>query len=130
MKYTNNTIRQHKKIGDIIWACAYKPNGKKEGKALYQKPVKGQFVMGYTESMHEDNMKRYANSYKGLTDPWTYFVPYKKNGELAWSKAVHISSRNYADTYEECVEMYNAKLDTCINWHKEAIAQIETLRIS
>lgn len=30
MKYTNNTICQHKKIGDIIWACVYKPNGKKE----------------------------------------------------------------------------------------------------
>lgn len=131
MKYTGKTISQFKKIGDSVWACAYKPNSSKEGKALHQAPVKGQFVMGDTKARHEKNMERYANSYaKGLAEPWAYFVPYKKNGELAWSKAVMLSSRSYADTYEECVEMYNAKLEACIDWHKESIAEIEALKIT
>ena len=65
-----------------IWACAYETTSTKENMSLKCMPVKGI-----------------------ISDK--YFIPYKKNGGLKMSGRVKRESRSYADTYEECVEMYN-----------------------
>lgn len=75
-----------------IWACAYELQNNKNKNGLIQKPIQGEFCNdGYV----------------------TYFYPYKKNSkEFAKSKKVQAEwSRYYADTYEECVELY----DTLVN---------------
>ena len=40
----------------------------------------------------------------------SFFVPFRRNSEteFAKSKAVQIDSRMYADTYKECVELFNS----------------------
>ena len=52
----------------------------------------------------------------------TYFAPYKKGSKsLAKSKEVLAEySRYYADTYEECVELYNSLVNKAIMyfWHR------------
>lgn len=80
-------IESHK--NKPIWACAYELQGDKNKNALIQKPVQGEI---------------YGGGYR------TYFAPYKKSSKsLAKSKEVLAEySRYYADTYEECVELYNS----------------------
>lgn len=65
-----------------IWACAYETTSTKENMSLKCVPIKGIISEGK-------------------------FIPYKKNGELKMSGKVSWHSRSYADTYEECVELYN-----------------------
>lgn len=81
--------------GRKIWACAYEFDNNKITMNLSQKPI-------YGEIYH---------------DGWSkHFVPYKKNGELAMSKMVRSRSRVYADTYQECVELYNSLVRERVDW--------------
>lgn len=81
--------------GKKIWACAYEFDSNKTTMNLIQKPVYGEIYC----------------------DTWMRsFVPYKKNGGLAMSKMVRAISRVYADTYEECVELYNSLVKERVNW--------------
>lgn len=75
-----------------IWACAYELQNNKNKNGLIQKPVQGEI---------------YGEGYR------TYFAPYKKGSKsLAKSKEVLAEySRYYADTYEECVELYNSLIN-------------------
>lgn len=75
-----------------IWACAYELQNNKNKNGLIQKPVQGEI---------------YEDGYR------SYFAPYKKDSKsLAKSKEVLADlSRYYADTYEECVELYNSLVD-------------------
>ena len=79
-----------------IWACAYELQGDKNKNGLIQKPVQGEI---------------YGDGYRT-----TYFAPYKKGSKsLAKSKEVLAEySRCYADTYEECVELYNSLVNKAI----------------
>lgn len=72
-----------------IWACAYELQNNKNKNGLVQKPVQGEI---------------YGEDYR------IYFAPYKKGSKsLAKSKEVLAEySRYYADTYEECVELYDS----------------------
>ena len=83
-------IESHK--NKPIWACAYELQNNKNKNGLIQKPVQGEI---------------YENGYR------TYFAPYKKGSKsLAKSKEVLAEySRDYADTYEECVELYNSLIN-------------------
>ena len=111
--------RQRFKSGTEIWACAFEYSGSKESKHLYQKPIKGKLTTHNTES--------YNNKAKesGKTAV-NYFVPYKKNGkDLAWSKAVHISSRCYATSERECNELFNDLIQQQIAWHQKQIDELE-----
>lgn len=59
---------------------------------------------------------------------WTprYFVPYKKNGkELAFSKAVLVDSRWYADTEAQAIDGYNKLLEKEIEKLKQKISELE-----
>ncbi len=66
-------------------------------------------------TLHDDlKSEQDPNASRGgfYTTP-RYFVPFKKTAkscdleDLAWSKAVNIRSRVYADTENECIEAYN-----------------------
>lgn len=51
----------------------------------------------------------------------TVFYELKKDGDIKKSSKVHCISREYADTYEECVELYNSLIDEEIKRAKEVI---------
>lgn len=105
--------------GQVIWACAYELNSKGTGKLGYSKPIQGMLMLGDTESSHDWNEKH------GYKTP-RYFVPFKKNNkDLAWSKAVSIYSRRYADSKEECLEYFKDIINEEIKIHKERIRVLE-----
>lgn len=94
MKYTNED-RGWKPtappLNTEIWACAYSTNNTEKSMALRKKPVKG--------IIKQDGF-------------YDYFFEYKKDGKtLKKSGAIKHTGRQYADTYEECVELYNTLVD-------------------
>ena len=58
-----------------------------------------------------------------------YFIPYNKDGTKS-SQAVSKHLREYADTYEEAKEKFNAKCDGLIKYYKEQINRIESKKCS
>lgn len=116
------------KVGDSAWACAYSFATNKETRLLYQEPIKGEFVAGKDEAQNTDLLQRYAA--KGVAPSIGYFVPYKKDGvSLAWSKKIDAQSRMYATTRDECVELYNDKIDSHIRWHENQIDELRKMKI-
>lgn len=112
-------VNKHFKVGDTIYACAYKYTHDKNGKSKHQKPILGMFTVRDTEAKNNEYLS------KGDTHI-RYFVPFKKNNqELAWSKAVTIQSRHYATTYQECVTLYNKLIQNNITWHEQEIEQLK-----
>ena len=87
MKYTYRNVPLNKPV----WACAYHVNNNDSYHYLIKQPVLGMVVGAYIS---------YSNPFHEL----------KKNGEIK-SKSVQCISRQYADTYEECVELYNYLID-------------------
>ena len=94
-----------------IWACAYELQGNKNKNGLIQKPVQGEI---------------YGEGYRS-----TYFAPYKKSSKsLAKSKEVLAGySRYYADTYEECVELYNSLINEKIMYFWQRMRECAKDRI-
>lgn len=109
MKYTTNL--ESIKPGTKLWACAYEFDNNKITMELIQKPVYG-MARGYGWNYDEANEEK---SYS------VYFVPFKAHSEteFAKSKSVRISSRVYADTYEECVELFNSLVKKKVEWFLE-----------
>ena len=97
MKYDYVNIRKKENLHKIVWACAYEHTSSKNEKHFYCKPIKGMLT---------------TTSYD--------FVPFRKNAKdltlenLAWSKAVHLTARYYADTEAESIEQYNELVLTTI----------------
>ena len=93
-------------IGNIpentpIWACAYEFCNNKETMSLTQRPIRGMII------------KR-------------CFHTLKKNSDTeVTTKGVNFYSRKYADTYEECVSLYNSLVQKKIEWFKERIKETE-----
>ena len=83
-----------------IWACEYEFCDNKTTMSLIQKPVKGMII----------NRR---------------FYPIKKNSntEIVSSRKVDFYSRKYADTYEECVALYNFLVQKKIEWFEERIKE-------
>lgn len=111
MIYKNCIEIRNIRPGTKLWACAYKFDNNKITMGLISKPVYG-MVRGY------------GWNYKEVTEEESYasfFVPFKSGSEIefAKSKAVRISSRVYADTYEECVELFNSLVDEKVKWFLE-----------
>lgn len=97
--------RNYKEIKNIkpetkLWAYTYEFDSNKITMGLISKPVYG-MARGYGWDYEEIAKKKSYSS---------FFVPFKRNSEtkFAKSKAVQINSRIYADTYEECVELFNS----------------------
>lgn len=104
MKYDYTNIRKKDNLHKIVWACAYEHTSSKNEKYLYCKPTKGMLTaLSFSNEIEAHN----NNSYP------LYFVPFRKNAKdltlknLAWSKAVSLSARYYADTEAESIEQYN-----------------------
>ena len=108
MKYDSKNIKDDKNLHKIVWACAYKHTSSKNEKHFYCKPIKGML----TTTQHNEESERYNLSHYKLNYP-TYFVPFRKDAteltleNLAWSKAVRLTARRYADTKTESIEQYN-----------------------
>lgn len=105
--------RNYKQIKNIkpeikLWACAYEFDNNKITMGLISKLVYGM-------------ARGYGGDYEEITEEESYssfFVPFKRNSETEFvkSKAVQIDSRMYADTYEECVELFNSLVNEKIEW--------------
>lgn len=107
-------LKSHTKI----WACDFQLDRSKTQMGLFQKPIYGEIRGKINPHTNEESESGY------------YFIPYKKNStELAMSKKVRLEARCYADTYEECRDLYNTLIDERINWFKEKISEMEMKKI-
>lgn len=89
-----------------VWACAYNFDTNKTTMNLKQEPVYG--------ILKPSNFK-----YKtGSTTDVAFFVPFKKGSdtELSTTRAIRSTSRVYADSYHECVELYNSLVQERADW--------------
>ena len=124
MVYTVKGGTKTYKAGDIVWGCAYSSNFPHSSMTNYQKPCRGMLVSERMESAWEKEKARYRGREEELVP--AYFVPLKKNGSgLAWSKLVHISSRLYADTEKESIELYNKCVQDTIDIHEHYIEKLK-----
>ena len=94
MTYTEYNVPR----GKEIWACAYSTNGTEKSMALKKQPVLGMVI-------DEEN------TWKGAK-----FYEIGKNGKIKKSSGVNVSARVYADTFEECVIEYNARVQYQIDF--------------
>lgn len=94
MKYTWENVPR-----DIpVWGCAYDVNNDNMHNYLRKEPVIG-IVKG-------NGSNRYRT--------FDVFYELNKKGEIKKSSKVYVRSRQYADTYEECVELYNSLIDKAL----------------
>lgn len=120
MLYSWKNVKEHFKVGDTVYACAYQYNRDKEGRQFFQKPILGKLVLGRSETE-----EAYYERTDRKTEP-NYFVPFKKNGkDLAWSKVVTIYSRYFTDDEEESKEFYNDLIQKQIAWHESEIDKLK-----
>lgn len=108
MKYTYQDIYDKKLINTPIWACNYEFDIVKFGKEITQEPIEGE--------IEEIGMG-------GLV-----FTPYTKNGSKKnRSHSMVFTVYRYADTKEECEELYCEILQEKIGWCKQKINELEEL---
>lgn len=111
-------VNSYFKLDDIVWACAFELTTAKGGKHNYSKPVRGMLVAGSTEVGDKNARKK--------EERIRFFVPFKKNGDgLAWSKAVTIYSRYFADTEEESKECYNSQVQEVVTWLETRLDEVK-----
>ena len=113
MRYHTSDIRNSGRFkpGDEIWAYAFTYSNNKINKAGYQQPILGQLQ---DRNQEMQTPKRNGYQYSIIR----YFVPYKKGKkELAWSKAVTLEAREYAETEHEAYLEYNRLVRLAQNWH-------------
>lgn len=93
-----------------VWACAYEFYKSNTTMLLHQKPIYGKLIP-YKSDYYIGGIE--------------CFIPFKKNRKesLLSSKAVMFRSRVYADTYEECVELYNTLVQEKVNWFIQRIEE-------
>ena len=94
------------KLNTLVWACAYSTNDTEKSMALKKKPVLGKLMgTGYGCS--------------------TQFYEVNKKGEIKKSGSVYPYSRQYADTAQECIQLYNRLVMNQINFLKNLITDCE-----
>lgn len=97
------------KPGDKIWACAYEFDNKKIVKSNI-KPTLGILTDGW-------------NDVTG--DKVCYFTTMKKDGTPSRSKKVFPKAREYADTEEECIKLYNGLVQKKIDYFQQRIEEVK-----
>lgn len=95
-KFFNECYDNGKKQVEI-WACGFRLNNSKEGLLNSKKPVKGIVFLDKTS---------YSPNYC-----YASFQEYKKNSKECRKGSVDWSARLFADTEEECIELYNKSLN-------------------
>ena len=109
--------------GDVVWAYEFTLTQNKSESYLSSKPTIGRVMCGRSQAQHDSKIQQ-GKSYLG------YFVPFKKGKEeLAWSKAVELSSRRYALTEEECITLYNQRVDKAVKWLRDRANECEAMKI-
>lgn len=116
--------------GDKVWACAFQYSSDKNSKRFKQEPIYGMLMVTNEPDKElkyrQDRMRQTGENRAHAS----YFVPFKKDGKsLAYSKAVHVSARQYATTQQECIEMYNGMIQKYINWYKREITGLEEQKL-
>ena len=109
-------------VSTSIYAFRFKLDMSKEGALLNQTPVFGELRLNKTEKSDKEAAER------GNTVPM-YFVPYKKSGDLGWSRAVQVSSRSFADNVRDAIKGYNAEIDSAVSRLQACIDRCEELRL-
>jgi len=109
--------RKSLKHEDIVWACAYNENNNYDYSHLKQLPIRGMILDKYKA---EFDKPKYSS--------WI-FVPLNRNDGLIKSKVVDLYSRHYANTYEECIEVYNGLVQERIDRLNEIIGECEKHKI-
>ena len=80
-------------VNQPIWACEYQTTNTEKTMGLKKKPV------------------------RGMIDEHGYFHEFKlKSDKLKQSGGVNYRARQYADTKEECVEIYNSLIDKQVSF--------------
>lgn len=116
MKYITYEEIRNAPVNKEIWACAYDEDNNYDYSHLRQEPVKGMIVY----NSGENKVRLYSDK---------IFMKIGKSGKLVKSSSVKLFSREYADTYEECVEVYNDTIDKRIELLKEYIEKSENDKI-
>lgn len=108
--------------GTIIWAFAFEETTSKAGTLFHQKPIRGRLA--------SDTGDIGIQAFNPASSPRA-FVPFKKNSdtEYAWSKAVGINTRCYADTEAEAVEGYNQLIEENMSWYRDKLKALEAMKI-
>lgn len=114
MKYLTPDDKAKLKVGQILYACSYSSY---THTSLSQKPIQGMIVSSYCEDIHENRLKH------DMADP-CYFVPFDNTGQIMWDQAIHYNIRDYADTKEECIELYNDIIHRLIQYHETELQHL------
>ena len=102
----------------IVWGCAYNEDNNYDYSHLKQLPIRGIILDKYKA---EIDKPKYSS--------WV-FAPLNKKGEMIKSKVVDVYSRHYANTYEECVEVYNGLVQMRIDRLNDIINECKKHKIS
>lgn len=116
MKYITYEEIRNAPVNKEIWACAYDEDNNYDYSHLRQEPVKGMIV--YNSGGNRTGLR--SNK---------IFMKIGRGGKLVKSSSISLLSRKYADTYEECVEVYNDIIDKRIELLKEYIEKSENDKI-
>lgn len=54
-----------------------------------------------------------------------FFTTINKNGRPSRSKEVHLYAREYADTKEECIKLYNSLVQKKIDYFQQRIEEVK-----
>ena len=85
----------------------------KESKKYIQKPIYGIFVDGWC-GIASANINEIR-----------FFTTINKNGRPSRSKKVHLYAREYADTEEECIKLYNSLVQKKIDYFQQRIEEVK-----
>lgn len=109
MKYNYQEIYDKKIFNRPIWACNYEFDIVKWGKEMTQEPIQGEI--------------------KEMGMGGLVFTPYAKqeNKKKNKSHSIIFTVYQYADTKEECDELYIEILRNKIGWCKDTISELEEI---
>lgn len=106
----------HWHCGDTVWACAFAYDKTPYRMLAHQKPIQGKlFYSRYGDGDQPSQNLRPR-----------YFVPMTKDKKnFQFSRAVSIRAREYADTEQEAIQIYNSLIQQKIDQANYAIAYLQ-----
>lgn len=124
-KYETYQEKVNIRNGSVVWAYAFTETREKTKSSLKQVPVKGRLSC-HKYGLGPEGGDAFA---PGLRP--RFFVPFRKGSETdyAWSKAIDISSRCYADTEGEATQGYNQLIENHIAWYDARIQELRGMQI-
>lgn len=113
MKYTWEEAFHKRKFGVPIWACNYELPIVHFAEDMTRRPMQGEILK--RSECYEDVM----------------FVPYDKQGKLQHRKNatwLPIGILHFADTQEECEELWNEILEEKAQWCRDMLETLSSMR--